>query len=143
MLTFLPIEEIKAMENWEDNRINEKKEILAYELTSLVHGHDEADKAKASAHALFGGAGDSENMPTTEISDADLTDGKIGIIDLVVKCGFSSSRGEAKRLIQQGGVSVNDTAVSDLGKTFTKEELQDGLKIKKGKKHFHKAVFNS
>ena len=143
MLTFLPIEEIKQMENWEDNRINEKKEILAYELTSLVHGNDEADKAKASAHALFGGAGDSENMPTTEISDADLTDDKIGIIDLVVKCGFSASRGEAKRLIQQGGVSVNDATISDLGKTFSKEELQEGLKIKKGKKHFHKAVYKS
>lgn len=143
MLTFLPIEEIKEMENWEDNRINEKKEILAYELTSLVHGKDEADKAKASAHALFGGSGDSENMPTTEISDADLTDGKIGIIDLVVKCGFSASRGEAKRLIGQGGVSVNDETVSDLGKTFSKEELQEGLKIKKGKKHFHKAIYKS
>jgi len=143
MLTFLPIEEIKEMENWEDNRINEKKEILAYELTSLVHGKDEADKAKASAHALFGGSGDSENMPTTEISDSDLTDGKIGIIDLVVKCGFSASRGEAKRLIGQGGVSVNDETVSDLGKTFSKEELQEGLKIKKGKKHFHKAVYKS
>lgn len=143
MLTFLPIEEIKQMENWEDNRINEKKEILAYELTSLVHGKDEADKAKASAHALFGGAGDSENMPTTQISDADLTDGKIGIIDLVIKCGFSASRGEAKRLIGQGGVSVNDETVSDLGKTFSKEELQEGLKIKKGKKHFHKAIYKS
>lgn len=143
MLTFLPIEEIKQMENWEDNRINEKKEILAYELTSLVHGKDEADKAKTSAHALFGGAGDSENMPTTEISDSDLTDGKIGIIDLVIKCGFSSSRGEAKRLIGQGGVSVNDETVSDLGKTFSKEELQEGLKIKKGKKHFHKAIYKS
>ena len=141
MLTFLPIEEIKQMENWEDNRINEKKEILAYELTSLVHGKDEADKAKASAHALFGGSGDSENMPTTQISDADLTDGKIGIIDLVIKCGFSSSRGEAKRLIGQGGVSVNDETVSDLGKIFSKEELQDGLKIKKGKKHFHRAIW--
>ncbi|MBO6086995.1 tyrosine--tRNA ligase [bacterium] len=143
MLTFLPIEEIKSMENWEDNRINEKKEILAYELTSLVHGKDEADKAKASARALFGGSGDSENMPTTEIFDADLQDGKISIIDLVIKCGFSSSRGEAKRLIQQGGISVNDETVSDLGKFFTKEDLENGLKIKKGKKHFHKAVYKS
>ena len=141
MLTFLPIEEIKAMESWEDNRINEKKEILAYELTSLVHGADEADKAKASAKALFGGSGDSENMPTTQISDSDLTDGKIGIIDLVIKCGFCASRGEAKRLIGQGGVSVNDETVSDLGKAFTKEDLQNSLKIKKGKKHFHKAVY--
>ena len=112
-------------------------------MTSLVHGKDEADKAKASARALFGGSGDSENMPTTEIFDADLQDGKISIIDLVIKCGFSSSRGEAKRLIQQGGISVNDETVSDLGKFFTKEDLENGLKIKKGKKHFHKAVYKS
>ena len=141
MLTFLPLEEIEQMEKWEDNRINEKKEILAYHLTELVHGKEEADKAKASAYALFSGSGDSDNMPTTEISDADLQDGNINIIDLLIKCGFSSSRGEAKRLIQQGGVSVNDKTISDLGKSFTKENLQDGLKIKKGKKHFHKAIW--
>lgn len=141
MLTFLPLEEIEQMEKWEDNRINEKKEILAYHLTELVHGKEEADKAKASAYALFGGSGDSDDMPTTEISDADLQDGNINIIDLLIKCGFSSSRGEAKRLIQQGGVSVNDKTISDLGKSFTKENLQDGLKIKKGKKHFHKAIW--
>ena len=141
MLTFLPMEQIEQMEKWEDSRINEKKEILAYHLTELVHGKEEADKAQASAHALFSGSGDSENMPTTEISDADLQDGKINIIDLVIKCGFASSRGEAKRLIQQGGVSVNDETVSDMGKAYTKEDLQEGLKIKKGKKHFHKAIW--
>ena len=141
MLTFLPIEQIKEMENWEDSRINEKKEILAYELTELVHGKDEADKAKASAHALFSGSGDSENMPTTEINEADLADGKINIIDLVIKCGFASSRGEAKRLIGQGGVSVNDVPVNALDKAYTQAELQEGLKIKKGKKHFHKAIW--
>jgi len=141
MLTFLPIEEIEQMEKWEDSRINEKKEILAYHLTELVHGKDEADKAKASAYALFSGSGDSDNMPTTEIGAEDLQDGKINIIDLLIKCGFSASRGEAKRLIQQGGVSVNDTPVNALDKVYTQAELQDGLKIKKGKKHFHKAIW--
>ena len=142
MLTFLPIEQIEEMDKWEDNRINEKKEILAYELTQLVHGTEEADKAKASAHALFSGSGDSENMPTTQISEEDLADGKINIVNLVVKCGFAASKGEAKRLIQQGGVSVNDETVSALDKTYTKDELKDGLKIRKGKKHFHKAIFS-
>lgn len=141
MLTFLPMEQIEQMGKWEDSRINEKKEILAYHLTELVHGKEEADKAQASAHALFSGSGDSDNMPTTEISDVDLQDGKINIIDLVIKCGFASSRGEAKRLIQQGGVSVNDETVSDMGKAYKKEDLQKGLKIKKGKKHFHKAIW--
>ena len=140
MLTFLPIEEINQMENWDDSRINEKKEILAYHLTELVHGKEEADKAKASAYALFGGSGDSDNMPTTEISSSDLQDGKINIIDLIIKCGFSSSRGEAKRLIQQGGISVNDESVNTLDKFYTETDLQNGLKIKKGKKHFHKAI---
>lgn len=141
MLTFLSIEEIEAMEKWEDNRINEKKEILAYELTELVHGKEEADKAKASAYALFSGSGDSENMPTTEFSENDLTDNNINVIDLIIKCGFASSRGEAKRLISQGGVSINDKTISALDTSYTKEDLQSGLKIKKGKKHFHKAIW--
>ena len=140
MLTFLPMEKIKEMETWEDNRINEKKEILAYELTELVHGEEEADKAKAAAYALFSGTGDSENMPTTEISQDELFEDKINITNLVVKCNFAQSKGEAKRLIQQGGISINDEVVTDLGKMYTKEELQDGLKIRKGKKHFHKAI---
>ncbi|MBD5401996.1 tyrosine--tRNA ligase [bacterium] len=140
MLTFIPIEEIFEMEKWEDNRINEKKEILAYELTALVHGNEEADKAKAAAYALFSGNGDSDNMPTTELTETDLQDGTIGIINLLVKCGMTASNGEAKRLIQQGGISVNDETVSELNKTFTKEELISGLKIRKGKKHFHKAI---
>ena len=140
MLTFIPIEEIEEMEKWEDCRINEKKEILAYELTSLVHGSEEADKAKAAAYALFSGNGDSANMPTTELSDEDLSDGVIKIVNLLVKCGITASNGEAKRLIQQGGINVNDETVSALDKTFTKEELISGLKIRKGKKHFHKAV---
>ena len=140
MLTFLPLDTIDEMENWEENRINEKKEILAYELTNLVHGKEEADKAQAAARALFSGSGDSLDMPTTEISESDLQEGAIGIIDLVIKCGFAQSRGDAKRLIQQGGISVNDENISALDKKFSKEELKEGLKIKKGKKHFHKAI---
>jgi tyrosyl-tRNA synthetase len=140
MLTFLPMEQIKEMETWEDSRINEKKEVLAYELTQLVHGTEEADKAKASAYALFSGAGDSDNMPTTELNAQDLTDGVINIANLVVKCGLCASKGEAKRLIQQGGISVNDEVVSGLDKTYTTDDLKDGLKIRKGKKVFHKAI---
>ncbi len=140
MLTFLPMDKIYEMEVWENSRINEKKEILAYELTELVHGKDEADKAKAAAYALFSGSGDSENMPTTEFLQEDLFDDKISVVNLVVKCGFASSKGEAKRLIQQGGISVNDKVINALDTVFTKSELQDGLKIRKGKKHFHKAV---
>ncbi|MBR1424510.1 tyrosine--tRNA ligase [bacterium] len=140
MLTFLPMEKIEEMDNWDDSRINEKKEILAYELTELVHGKEEADKAQNAAHALFSGGGDSDNMPTTELSQDDLTDDKINIVSLVVKCGFASSNGEAKRLIQQGGVSVNDQTISALDKTFSKTDLAEGLKIKKGKKHFRKVV---
>ena len=142
MLTFIPLDEINEMENWEDSRINEKKEVLAYHLTELVHGKEEAEKAKAAAYALFSGSGDSENMPTTELSGADLTEGKLFIADLVVKCGFAQSKGEAKRLIQQGGISVNDEAISDLGKSFDEPILKEGLKVKKGKKHFHKIILS-
>ena len=140
MLTFLPMEKIYEIENWDASKINEKKEILAYELTELVHGKEEADKAKAAAHALFNGNGDSESMPTTELTDSDLVENKISIVQLLVKCGICSSNGEAKRLIQQGGVSVNDNAIAAIDKSFTLDELSNGLKIRKGKKHFHKAI---
>ena len=139
MLTFLPMDKIQEMENWDANRINEKKEILAYELTSLVHSEEEAKKAQEAAHALFSGQGSDENMPTTIISEADLKNG-IGIADLMVTCGLTASKGEAKRLIQQGGVSVNDVIVNDLSVTYSAENLKDGLKIRKGKKVFHKAI---
>lgn len=139
MLTFLPIEQIEEMDKWEDNRINEKKEILAYELTALVHGEEEAKKAQDSAHALFSGNGDDENMPTTEISKDEIADG-ILIADLMVKCGLCASKGEAKRLIQQGGVSVNDEVVKDLGTSYNVSDFENGVKIRKGKKVFHKAV---
>ncbi len=140
MLTFIPIEEIEKIENWEDSRINEKKELLAYELTELVHGKEEADKAKQAAHALFNGNGDCENMPTTVLTADDLTDGEIGAVGLLVKCALCASNGEAKRLIQQGGVSINDEVI-DLAKRYTADDLAGGLKIRKGKKHFHRVKF--
>ncbi len=140
MLTFLPMEKINEMENWEDSRINEKKEILAHELTELVHGKEEADKAQKSAHDLFSGSGDSENMPKAEIGTEDLFDDKIGIVKLVVKCGFAASNGEAKRLIQQNGITVNEQVVNALDKTYTSSELKEGLIVRKGKKHFKKAI---
>ena len=142
MLTFLPMEKINEMEGWDDNRINEKKEILAYELTELVHGKEEADKAQKSAHDLFSGSGDSENMPKAEISADDLFEDKINIVKLVVKCGFASSNAEAKRLIQQNGITVNDTIVNALDKMFPASELKEGLIVRKGKKHFKKAVLS-
>ena len=140
MLTFLPLEEIKQMEIWEDSRINEKKEILAFELTSLVHGKEEAEKAQASARALFSGEGDDANMPSTQITDDLLVDGKINVIDLLCACKLTTSKGEARRLIQQGGVSVNGEKVTDFALAFDKGALAEGVKIKKGKKIFHKAT---
>lgn len=140
MLTFLPMDKINEMETWEDSRINEKKEILAHELTELVHGKEEADKAQQSARDIFSGSGDSENMPTAEISKEDLFEDKISIVKLVVKCGFAPSNSEAKRLIQQNGITVNDEGVSALDKTYTSDELKGGLIVRKGKKHFKKAV---
>ena len=140
MLTFLPMDKINEMETWEDSRINEKKEILAYELTELVHGKEEADKAQKSARDIFSGSGDSENMPTADISAEDLFDDKIGIVKLIVKCGFAPSNSEAKRLIQQNGITVNGTGINVLDKTYTTAELKEGLIVCKGKKHFKKAV---
>ena len=140
MLTFLPLSDIKEMEKWSDDRINEKKEILAYELTELVHGKEEADKAKEAARALFSGEGDDSNMPSTTLTDEDFTDGKITVSDLLVKCKLTASKGEAKRLIQQGGVTVDGEKVTDFNETYDKSRFTDGLKIKKGKKVFHKAI---
>jgi tyrosyl-tRNA synthetase len=142
MLTFIPMDEIEKIEKWDSNRINEKKELLAHELTELVHGKEEADKAQNAAHALFCGNGESIDMPTTSLNKEDLVDGLIGVVQLIVKCGLCGSNGEAKRLIQQGGISINDIIINDLSKKFTQDDLILGLKIKKGKKHFHKAIFN-
>ena len=140
MLTFLPLEEIEEMEKWEDSRINEKKEVLAFELTALVHGKEEAEKAKEATRSLFSGqGGDDSNMPTTEIALADAENG-MNIIDLMIKCGLSESRGEAKRLIQQGGVSVDGEKVTGMDYVVSLDALKNGAKIRKGKKVFHKAI---
>ena len=139
MLTFIPMDEIREMEKWEDSRINEKKEVLAYELTNLVHGKDEADKAQASARALFSGEGDDSNMPTTELDESVVGDG-IGILDLLVTCNLATSKGEARRLVQQGGVTLDGEKVTDFFMNVSKDALKNGVKIKKGKKVFHKAI---
>ena len=138
MLTFLPLEEIDRMDKWEGSQLNTAKEILAYELTKLVHGEEEAEKAQSAARAIFAGGGDHENMPSTAISDADFTDGKIGLLDIMVKAGLAASKGEARRLVIQGGVSVNDEKMSDPQQAFSSDEIKDGMIIKKGKKVFHK-----
>jgi len=140
MLTFLPLEEIDAMSDWKDAQLNTAKEILAFELTKLVHGEEEAAKAQAAAKALFVGGGDDANMPTTEITEDKLADGKMGILNLMVTCGLAASNGEARRLVQQGGVFVNDEKVPDHTFAVTEEMLREGVKIRKGKKVFHKAV---
>ena len=138
MLTFLPLEQIDEMDKWEGQKLNEAKEILAYELTNMVHGKEEADKAQATARALFSGAGDLENMPETKLDAADLTDGKIGILSIMVKAGLASSNGEARRLVQQGGISVDDAKVTDPQTSFDEATLSAGIVVKKGKKVFHK-----
>ncbi len=140
MLTFLPLEQIDEMDSWEGAKLNEAKEILAYELTKLVHGEEEAEKAKTASHALFAGGGDDSNMPTTNITEEQLNDGTIGIMDLMVACKLVASKSEARRLVQQGGVFVNDEKVAAIDFTVTKDMLKDGVKIRKGKKTFHKAI---
>ena len=140
MLTFLPLEQINEMDTWKDAQLNTAKEILAFELTKLVHGEEEAAKAQAAAKALFAGGGDDANMPTTEIGADKLNDGKIGILNLMVACGLAASNGEARRLVQQGGVFVNEEKVSDPTFAVAEDMLRDGVKIRKGKKVFHKAV---
>ena len=140
MLTFLPLEQIDEMDSWEGAKLNEAKEILAYELTKLVHGEEEAEKAKTASHALFTGGGDDSNMPTTNITEDQLNDGAIGIMDLMVACKLVASKSEARRLVQQGGVFVNDEKIAAIDFTVTKDMLKDGVKIRKGKKTFHKAI---
>ena len=141
MLTFLPLEEIDKMDKWEGSQLNEAKEILAYELTKLVHGEEEAEKAKAASRALFAGDGDTEHMPTTELTNDDFGGGSIDVLTLLVKCGLAASKGEARRLVQQGGVTVNDEKVPAIETTFGCEQFTgDGVIIKKGKKVFHRAV---
>ncbi len=140
MLTFLPLEEIQAMETWADNRINEKKEVLAYELTALVHGKEEADKAKEVSRNLFTGGGNSADMPTTEIEESALTDGKIGILDIMVMGKLAPTKSEAKRLVMQGGVVMNDVKVEAFNAQIDAEALKEGIVIRRGKKVFHKFI---
>ena len=139
MLTFLPLEQIDEMSTWKDQRLNEAKEILAFELTKMVHGEEEATKAQNAARALFSGAsGDAEHMPNTQLTEADLTDGSIGILTLMVKAGLAASNGEARRLVVQGGVLVDGEKVAAPTVSFTAEQLSKGIVIKKGKKVYHK-----
>ena len=141
MLTFLPLEQIDEMDRWEGSQLNRAKEILAYELTRLVHGEEEARKAEAAAKALFVGGGDMSNVPATQLTAGDLTDGAIGVLDLMVKCKLAPSKKEARRLVEQGGVEVNGQKVAGATAAYTADDLAgEGLMIKKGKKVFHKAV---
>lgn len=141
MLTFLPIEEIETMAEWEGAQLNTAKDILAFELTKLVHGEAESLRAQETTKGLFATGGDLSNMPTTTLTPEDLTDGIIGIMDMMVKCKLAPSKKEARRLIEQGGVVVNEAKVEDVNQTFTQEQLSgDGLMIRKGKKVFHRAV---
>ena len=140
MLTFLPLEEVEKMDSWEGSQLNEAKEILAYELTALVHGEEEAKKAKEASHALFSGkGGDDSNMPTTELEKDKLTEGSIGILDLMLECGLVASKGEARRLAKQGGVSVDEVKVDENAR-ITEEQLVNSIKLRKGKKVFHKVI---
>ena len=140
MLTFLPMEQIDAMADWKDTQLNTAKEILAFELTKLVHGEEEATKAQTAAKALFVGGGDDANMPTTEITEDRLMDGNIGILNLMVACGLAPSNKQARQLVEQGGVFVNDEKVTAPTMLISREMLAEGVKIRKGKKVFHKAV---
>ncbi len=140
MLTFLPLEQIDEMAHWEGSQLNRAKEILAYELTSLVHGEEEARKAEASAKALFAGGGSNENMPTTEITESELSDGAMDIMTVLVRSGLCASKSEARRNIQQGGVTVNDEKITDISKSFGADELKKGIIVRRGKKNYSKVI---
>ena len=141
MLTFLPIEEINAMDAWEGSQLNKAKEILAYELTKLVHGEEEANKAQASAKALFG-AGEGADIPTAELAESDLIDDSIDILTILLKAGLVPSKSEARRAVEQGGVSVDGEKVTDIKKLYTADELKNGIVVKRGKKSFKKVIIN-
>jgi tyrosyl-tRNA synthetase len=140
MLTFLPLDQIDEMAGWKDQKLNEAKEILAFELTQMVHGTEEAEKAQAAARALFAGGADDAHMPTTEIAFEQLKEGAMPILDLMLACGLAPSRAEARRLVQQGGVFVEDEKVPNIDFAVTEAQLSVGVKIRKGKKVFHKAI---
>jgi tyrosyl-tRNA synthetase len=137
MLTFLPLEQIKGMENWQGAELNKAKEILAFELTSLVHGEEEATTAQQAAKALFVAGTDDANMPCTKMS---IAGDSVALLDILVETKLCESRGEAKRLIQQGGISINDVKISAIDYNISKSDIKTGIKIKKGKKIFHKVL---
>ena len=139
MLTFLPLEQIDEMDKWEGSQLNRAKEILAYELTALVHGEEEAKKAEESAKALFGAGGDSANMPTSVLADADFESGSINVLSMLVTTGLCPSRGEARRLVQQGGVTIDDVKVASIDESLARERFEgEGVIVRKGKKVFHR-----
>ena len=139
MLTFLPLEQIDEMDKWEGSQLNRAKEILAYELTALVHGEEEAKKAEESAKALFGAGGDSANMPTSVLTDADFENGGINVLSMLVATGLCPSRGEARRLVQQGGVTIDDVKVASIDESLARERFEgEGIIVRKGKKVFHR-----
>ena len=140
MLTFLPLEEIDELARLEGSELNKAKEVLAYEVTKLIHGEEEATKAQETAKALFGNKANLDNMPTTALSDSDFTDNGIGVLALLCKLGLTASNGEARRLVTQGGISVNDVKVTDPKAVISKDEIAQGAIVKKGKKVFHKAT---
>ena len=140
MLTFIPIEEILEMEKWDSSRVNEKKEILAFELTSLVHGKEEAQKAQDAAKALFAGGGDMSNVPSVALKEEDFRDGVVDILQVLVSAGLCNTRSEARRAVEQGGVTVADSKVTDVKTTYNKEFFADGVMVKKGKKSFKKVT---
>lgn len=142
MLTFLPLEKIDEMDQWEGSQLNQAKEILAYELTTLVHGEEEANKAQESARALFAGGGNAADMPTAAITEADLRDGSIDILGLLTASGLTATRSEARRAVEQGGVSIDGEKVSDIKATFTPEDMSgEGFVLKRGKKNFCKILY--
>ena len=140
MLTFIPIEEIKEMDKWPDERINEKKEILAFELTSLVHGEEEAKKAQDGARALFAGGGDMANVPSVALKEEDFKDGVVDILQVLVSAGLCNTRSEARRAVEQGGVIFNDEKVTDVKASYTRDIFTDGVMVRKGKKSFKKVT---
>ena len=140
MLTFLPLDKIDEMATWKDARINEAKEILAWELTAMVHGEEEANKAQTAARALFAGGSDDSSMPTTQLTADQLPDGSIDVLSLLTACGLIPTRSEGRRLIQQGGLVINEEKITSIERSYTEADLRAGLKIRKGKKVFHKAI---
>ena len=140
MLTFIPVEEISEMEKWDPSRVNEKKEILAFELTSLVHGKEEAQKAQDAARALFAGGGDMSNVPSVALKEEDFRDGVVDILQVLVSAGLCNTRSEARRAVEQGGVTVADAKITDVKTTYNKDFFADGVMVKKGKKSFKKVI---